>query len=68
MDQPLRAATRAQDAYVRAELRVAELRAKRDAAVLAALASGQTHAQVSDALGVSRGLVGQIAQRGLVSA
>jgi FixJ family two-component response regulator len=61
MDPSLRTAVRAQDAYERAEARATELRVKRDAAVLAALASGQTHKQVAAALDVSRGLVGQIA-------
>lgn len=48
--------------YRRASTGFEEARVERGRAVREALASGWTHARVADALGVSRGRVGQIAQ------
>lgn len=48
--------------YQRAFRRSEEARAARNAAVHAALAAGWTHARISEATGLSRGRIGQIAE------
>jgi hypothetical protein len=48
--------------YQRASRRAEELRLERNAAVLAALAAGWTHARVAEATGLTRGRINQIAQ------
>lgn len=48
-------------AYQTASAQWTKARERRRQAVRDALASGMTHAQIADALGVSRGRVGQLA-------
>jgi DNA-directed RNA polymerase specialized sigma24 family protein len=55
---------KAEARYQRAFRRSEALREERNALVLAALRAGWTHAQISEATGLSRGRIGQIAQRG----
>ena len=47
--------------YQRAAASAEELRAARNAAVVAALNAGMTHADIARATGLSRGRVGQLA-------
>lgn len=47
--------------YQRASRRAEDARAARNAAVCAALAAGWTHAKISEATGLTRGRIGQIA-------
>lgn len=54
----------AQRAHDRAQQRAEEARLKRDQAVREALAEGWTHAKISEATGLTRGRIGQLAQRG----
>jgi hypothetical protein len=49
--------------YRKAAARAEEWRETRNRLVREALASGWTHARISEATGLSRGRVGQIAQR-----
>jgi hypothetical protein len=49
--------------YQRAFRRSEEARAARNAAVREALGEGWTHARIAEATGLTRGRVGQIAQR-----
>jgi hypothetical protein len=55
---------KAERAYQRAAAKAELARYRRNAAVRAALAEGWTHAAIADATGLTRGRVGQIAQRG----
>lgn len=57
IDELRKAEARYQRAYRRAE----EAREARNAAIRAALAEGWTHARISDATGLSRGRIGQVA-------
>lgn len=52
---------RAEAAYRRATRRSEQMRAERNDAVRQALAEGWTHQQISDATGLSRGRISQIA-------
>lgn len=45
-------------------LQLEEIRVKREALILAALAAGATHAELAAVTGLTRGRIGQIAQRG----
>jgi DNA-directed RNA polymerase specialized sigma24 family protein len=54
----------AQTSYERASARIEKAREKRNRVVREALDHGWTHARISEATGLSRGRVGQIAQRG----
>lgn len=59
-DKDLRKAQAALEAaFARAEA----LRASRDEMVTAALAAGWTHARIAEATGLTRGRIGQFAQR-----
>lgn len=49
--------------YQQASLRAEQARADRNEAIRAALADGWTHAQISEATGLSRGRIGQLASR-----
>lgn len=51
----------AERAYETAVERAALRRANRDALIRRAIAEGWTHAQISDATGLTRGRIGQIA-------
>lgn len=53
---------RAEARYQRAFRRAEEAREARNAAVRSALAEGWTHARISEATGLTRGRIGQIAQ------
>jgi hypothetical protein len=53
---------KAETRYRRASARVEEAREHRNALVCQAIADGWTHQQISDATGLSRGRIGQIAQ------
>jgi hypothetical protein len=53
---------KAEARYQRAFRRAEEAREARNAAVRAAMAEGWTHARISDATGLTRSRVGQIAQ------
>lgn len=55
---------RAEAAYQAAFRRSESARAKRNAAVVAALAAGWTQARVGEVTGLSRGRINQIANRG----
>jgi hypothetical protein len=55
---------KAEARYQRAAARAEHARYQRNAAVRAALAEGWTHAAIAEATGLTRGRVGQIAQRG----
>jgi hypothetical protein len=55
---------KAEARYQRAFRRAEEAREARNAAVRAALDAGWTHAAIAEATGLTRGRVGQIAQRG----
>jgi phage portal protein BeeE len=55
---------KAEARYQRAFARSEALRLERNALVLEALKAGWTHAAIAEATGMSRGRVGQIAQRG----
>jgi hypothetical protein len=48
--------------YQRAFARSEEARRARNAAVLAALEAGWTHARIAEATGMTRGRIGQLAQ------
>jgi len=52
---------KAEAAYQRAYRRAEALREARNAAVRQAIAQGWTHQQISDATGLTRGRIGQIA-------
>jgi CRP-like cAMP-binding protein len=54
---------KAEARYQRASRRAEEAREARNAAVRAALNAGWTHAAIAEATGLTRGRVGQIAQR-----
>lgn len=49
--------------YQRAFRRAEELRLERNALILEALEAGWTHAKIAEATGLTRGRVGQLAQR-----
>jgi len=51
-----------ESAYRSASQQAEQLREKRNQLVRQALAAGMTHAQISEATGLSRGRIGQIAQ------
>jgi hypothetical protein len=55
---------KAERAYQRAAAKAELARYRRNAAVRAALDAGWTHAAIAEATGLTRGRVGQIAQRG----
>lgn len=55
---------KASDAYRRSAEDADRLRQHRDALIRAALDAGMTHATISQATGLTRGRVGQIAQSG----
>lgn len=54
----------AQVAYVKAQVKADDLRFHRDALVQQALQAGWTHARISEATGLTRGRIGQMAQKG----
>jgi DNA-binding NarL/FixJ family response regulator len=54
---------KAEARYQRAVRRSEEAREVRNAAVLAALAQGWTHARIAEETGLTRGRIGQIALR-----
>ena len=55
----------AQKAFSRAQARAEALRVKRDGLVIEALVEGWTHAQISEATGLTRGRIGQLAARSI---
>jgi len=59
-DRDLRAATRK---WQRALVQVEQRRQERDAVIRLALDNGWTHKRISEATGLTRGRIGQIAQR-----
>lgn len=54
---------KAEARYQRAEARREHAREARNTAIRQALAAGWTHAQISEATGLTRGRIGQLAQR-----
>jgi hypothetical protein len=54
---------KAEARYQRASRRAEELRLERNQLVREALAEGWTHARIAEATGLTRGRIGQIAQR-----
>jgi DNA-directed RNA polymerase specialized sigma24 family protein len=53
---------KAEARYQRASRRAEQLRLERNAAVLAAVEAGWTHARIAEVTGLSRGRINQIAQ------
>jgi len=51
------------DSHARWQKGEAEARENRDRAILAALTEGYTHTQIAEATGLTRGRIGQIANR-----